>query len=804
MTSREIAVENIPARLRELPRWVCWKVVERGGKPTKCPVSASSGANADSTDAATWVTFDEVQAAFRGNDALAGVGFVFAPDDGLCGVDLDDSIDPATGELKPWAREIVERLNSYTEISPSGGGVKIFLGAKKPGDRCRKGYHDGEVEMYSAGRFFTVTGRRIDAVSAEVESRQAELDEIYHLVFGDTQTAPAPPRSQEPVAASGLSDDEIIRKACTSRKNGAKFTALWEARWNDFFNSASEADSSVVFTLAFYTKDAAQIDRLFRRSKLYRPKWDEVHGADTYGRTTIAKALDKVTGQYQPRKRRQNASATRSAQPGAAAPSGDQTVIPLGQRDPASGKLVLSAKRTLPTAEAYVREFHSHTDSRTLHNYAGLLMAWQDNRYAEVEDEAVKNRLQPWLHDAIQYVFNRKTQALELVPFDSNPGTVNAALESVRTFVHLPASITPPTWIGQAEGRPDAREVLACRTINLHIPTGKILPATPSLFATNALEFDYNAEAPAPEQWLEFLHQLWSNDEESIQLLQEWFGYCLTVDTAQQKMLMLDGPKRSGKGTIGRVLQRLVGAANVAGPTTRSLAGAFGLQPLIGKSLAIVSDARFSGEDMITVVERLLCISGEDALTIDRKHIGSVTMKLPTRFVFLTNELPRFTDASAALAGRFMILRLTQSFYGREDPSLTGRLLAELPGILLWSLHGWERLRKRGRFIQPQSAEDAIRDLEDLSSPVGAFVRDRCTVAPGRSIETGELFAAWKDYCQDMGRDHVGTVQTFARDLRTSVPELRVTQPRSGSLRRRWYEGIDLAQPDGQERVGSD
>src|SRR5690606_19462785 len=111
--------------------------------------------------------------------------------------------------------------------------------------------------------------------------------------------------------------------------------------------------------------------------------------------------------------------------------------------------------------------------------------------------------------------------------------------------------------------------------------------------------------------------------------------------------------------------------------TTGSLAGNFGLQPLIDKSLAIVSDARFSGPNVATVVERLLCISGEDTLTIDRKFLGAVSMKLATRFMFLSNELPRLADSSTALAGRFLVLRLTRSFYGHEDHSLTEQLLEE-------------------------------------------------------------------------------------------------------------------------------
>jgi putative DNA primase/helicase len=464
----------------------------------------------------------------------------------------------------------------------------------------------------------------------------------------------------------------------------------------------------------------------------------------------------------------------------------------LGARDPDTGRLVLSPRRTLPTAEAFLREFHTHVEGRTLLGYAGLLMAWRDNRWGEVEDETLKHRLQTWLHEALRYVFNKGIGEMMLADFESNPGTIGAALDSIRTRAHLPALVTPPVWLSEAGDRPPAREILACRTLNLHIPTGRILSATPALFTTCALEFDYDPDATVPRNWLKFLNDLWDDDRESIALLQEWFGYCLTADTSQQKMLLLVGPRRSGKGTIGRILALLIGEGNRCGPTVSSLAGAFGLQPLIGKSLAIVSDARFCGDDISTVAERLLCISGEDPITIDRKYLTAVTLRLPTRFMFLSNDLPQFTDASGALAGRFMVLRLTQNWFGREDLGLEARLTAELPGILLWALQGWVRLHERGRFVQPASSDDVIRELEDLTSPVGAFVRERCVVGSSHSVEAGDLFAAWKEYCASVGRDHVGTAALFGRNLRAVVPGLHVSQPRTDFGRTRWYEGICL------------
>ncbi len=136
----------------------------------------------------------------------------------------------------------------------------------------------------------------------------------------------------------------------------------------------------------------------------------------------------------------------------------------------------------------------------------------------------------------------------------------------------------------------------------------------------------------------------------------------------------------------------MVGKKNVAGPTLNSLSGDFGMAPLIGKSLAIISDARLSGRDGNIVVERLLSISGEDTLTVNRKYKDQWCGKLPSRLHVISNELPKLGDASAAIVGRILLLPLSQSWLGKEDYDLELRLHSELSGILNWCLDGLERL----------------------------------------------------------------------------------------------------------------
>src|SRR5262249_32832953 len=159
----------------------------------------------------------------------------------------------------------------------------------------------------------------------------------------------------------------------------------------------------------------------------------------------------------------------------------------------------------------------------------------------------------------------------------------------------------------------------------------QLLPHTPLYFNQVAVPFDYDPTAPPPRRWHGFVDELWPNEPEAIDAMGEWLGYVIRGPTHPAKILPHRGPTPRRKGGIPRIESALVGRQNVAGPTLNSLAGEFGLAPLIGKSLAIISDARFSGRDSSVVVERLLSISGEDTLTVNRKYRDQWTGKLPTR-----------------------------------------------------------------------------------------------------------------------------------------------------------------------------
>ena len=375
----------------------------------------------------------------------------------------------------------------------------------------------------------------------------------------------------------------------------------------------------------------------------------------------------------------------------------------------------------------------------------------------------------------------------------------NEVVHALKARSFLSPLVEAPSWLPAGADQlydvlyGDGHEFLPCENVLLHLPTLSRVSHTPHLLAFNALDFAYQAEAPEPAQWTQFLQSLWPDDSEAIATLQEIFGYFLSGDLRQQKLFLLVGPKRAWKGTIARVLRMLLGAANVSGPTLASLGQPFGLEPLIGKRAAIVSDARLGGgADQNAIVERLLSISGEDAIQVPRKFKSAWEGKLGVRFLVLSNELPRFTDASAAIASRFLILTLKQTFYGREDQGLTDRLIGELPGILNWAIAGWQRLAGRGHFMMmPTSSKASADALEELSSPIKAFINEMCAVGLTCRIARGDLFGAWVAWCIRNGHP-AGSSQAFGVRLHAAVPDLRDIRPRERGKPVRMYSGISI------------
>lgn len=454
--------------------------------------------------------------------------------------------------------------------------------------------------------------------------------------------------------------------------------------------------------------------------------------------------------------------------------------------------LILDPENPLDSARRFVDRYYRNGGQRTLHLYQGVFRAWSNAAYSTLEDGEINCKLYGLL-DAAQRRQKVRDGAEAIVPFKPTKAKVANVFDALKAEAFLPGSVIPPRWLDGA-GPVPAHEIAACANCLVHLPTDRTFPHTPNFFSLNALPVPYLPEKGAPEQLHRFLDDLFDDDVERRDTLQEIFGYFLTADTRQQKIPYIVGPKRSGKGTLGRLFTGLLGPANVCNPTLASLQSNFGLSALLGKQLAIITDARLGKADQHVVAERLLSISGEDGIDIDRKYTAPLTgVRLPTRFLIMTNELLRITDVSGALASRFIVIPLTESFYGREDLGLTDRLLGELPQVLNWAIAGWRRLQERGRFVQPSVALEAIQELEDLSSPVSAFLRECCEVGAAFQAECHEVYEAWQKWCKDTGRERVSNRETFGKDLRAALPGIKKpSNVRTDGGRVRVYNGLRL------------
>lgn len=473
-----------------------------------------------------------------------------------------------------------------------------------------------------------------------------------------------------------------------------------------------------------------------------------------------------------------------------------------GQHSPRSGAVAAGAavpvmfpppSAPLDVARQLYEDF-TRQGLQTLLHWRGEFMRWHGSNWSEFDAAELRSHVYHVLGDA-EYeheITVKGVTATEDRPWRPDKRKVANVVEALAAVGHLPSHNDPPSWIAaHSAAETSAAQMISCRNGLLDLSRRVLVGHTPALFNLVSVPFDYQPDPGEPRAWLDFLTTIWPDDPESVALLQEYLGYVLSGRTDMQKMLLLIGPTRSGKGTIARMLTELVGRLHVAGPTMASLGTNFGLSPLLGKPLAIISDARLGDTPAHTVVERLLSITGEDMLTVDRKFRDPWSGKLPTRFVVLSNELPKFRDASGAIANRLLILQMKTTFLGREDRTLDNRLRAELPAILLWALEGLDRLTARGRFTVPDSSRDSATLMMDLASPVSAFVRECCQRGPTESAPVDDVYDAWKHWAEDNGHQS-GAKSTFGRNLRSVVPEIKISQPRTDAERVRIYAGISL------------
>lgn len=769
----EPIVDGISEELRELPRWVCWKYEWRegakggAGKYTKVP-KRFGRTNASSTKPETWTTFGKAYDVFdRSRDLLDGIGFVFADSvDDIMGIDLDNARDPETGEPLEWAQPIIDHFwGTYMEVSPSGKGFKIFTRGKMPGDGGRKTpYGGGEVEMYSSGRYFTVTGHRYGERTALLDTQES-VEWLYREVYGKADEEKRAKRGKRNgkgsreikkrgrsseaaaivLAAQGFDgeDTELLEKAFAA-KNGGKLKRVFEGDCSGY-KSQSEAEMALANMLAFWSgPDPIRLESLMRQSALVRDKWDTQRGSSTYIADTVANALDGQTKFYSPVSREH-------ADEIDAVPEARALLDVHGRDD--QGRLTLRYHR---------QDFYQHVG----------------RRYSVRSIDDIRAAVVPWLDERY---------------FKLTRSTVANVVAMLQAECHIPSTTDSPVWLGEGPRYPN---LIAVHNGLLDIEAAvagadsPLRPHTPEWFSTVCLAYSYDPKARCP-LWERMLLRNLSGDLERIALLQEFIGLCLSRSTDFQKFLMLLGEGGTGKSSVLAGIIALLGMPNISSVALERFGERFALFQMLGKLANVCAEI---GETDKVAEGILKALTSGDPHEFERKGRDCITAVPTARLVFSTNNFPRFTDRTGGIWRRLILVPFNEVIPDHEkvvgmDKPEWWQQQGELPGLLNWAIEGLRRLRQQGRFTESAVVKTTVAEYRQESNPAAIFLQDHYRENEHGLEPKSEVYERYQQWCAKTSHRPL-TDANFAREVSRQFPRVTQERPRVGGKPVRCWVGI--------------
>ena len=754
-TSLPVQLAKIPLELRKVPRWVMWSFVEVGDgdnkRWAKMPLQVT-GRSASSTNPATWTDFITVEQAYN-TKKFDGIGFVFSHDDDLVGIDLDDCYDEQTGAfINAAMQQLAGQISGYMEVSPSGTGVKIFTRSNPFASHAD---HSIGFEAYANSRFFTVTGHHISGVIPdEVQDLTSVIPERTIRHTGDAFGDYTPPLDGWTITRV---EEELLSKL-DPECGYAEWLKVGAILHHQFGGDveACEAWDRWSSTGASYTSTG---------DYSCENKWRTFRGSGA--------TLRSLTFQV-------NQGARTEAL--------------------ARGEIILDSG-TMNHARTFLDNFYSSEEGYSLVHYADDFFIYVGTHYEIIEEATIRSKVYTFLDKC-----KKAGKQGALTPFNPNPSSVSGAIDAIKSIVHLAnhPNTKPPIWLdGYAKSKPSASKLISLQNGIFHLEDSILMPHSLGFFTQNSLPFAYDQSAVC-STWDTFLKSVWSDDQDSIDTLQEMFGYILSGDTRQQKFFNIIGPRRSGKGTINKVLVALLGQHNTVAPELGELCDTFGLQPWLGKLLASFTDARAPERNRSAVVSQLLRIVGGDTITVNRKNKEAWNGYLPTRLVIYSNEVLQLTENSNALTGRMIVLKMTKSFFNKEDTELAHKLEQELGGIFNWAMEGLKRrIARGGHFIQPQSGKEYLDLMAELGNPLAVFAETALDFNPTSTVRKEDVFACYKHWALKKSMAP-GTEQAFKRRFLAATQEqfVKSEEIRQNGERVSVYLGVSL-KPKAQKYIDS-
>jgi putative DNA primase/helicase len=744
--------EALPKELKDRGAFCLWKYEERDGRRTKVPYQIS-GLKADSTNKDTFTEFTSATSHMVGYDGI-GIG-VFGD---VCAIDIDHCVE--NGVFSNMAEAIIAQMDSYTEYSPSGIGVRIlFKATLQTYDKGRYYINNQKIglEVYVAGytnRFVTVTGNHISGSGLEERTEAlAEVLDKYMKKANKPKTALITPGSY-------LSDESVLEKAASS-KQADKFNALWNGQFPDG-ESHSEADSALCAMLSFWCGgDIEQMDRLFRMSGLYRKKWER----NDYRKSTLSKAVAICSDFYKPAGKSTAADDFNDLQ---------QTVNSLNPaendrypwNDIGNGILFADVFKAIARYVPERKQWFIYDGTRWVSDTGSLkamelckALANAVMRYAlEIHDEHKRkgyiDHCKKWQsrHTRITILLDAQSvYPISMQDFDSNRYLFNCD-----------------------NGTLDLRTM----EFREHSADDRLTKITPVEYLPGAKSCRYEL----------FITEIMSGDMEKAQFLQKAIGYSVSGDTRFECMFFLYGETtRNGKGTLMESILRVMGDyGRAVRPETIALKHNVNSQNpsediarLAGIRLANISEP---SRGLLLNAAQVKSMTGNDTLNARFLHENSFDFQPQFKLYVNTNYLPVITDTTLFTSGRVLIIPFDKHF---EEWEQDKGLKAEFgrpevqSAILNWMLEGYRLLQAEG-LIPPQSVIDATQAYYHDSDKIAQFAEDCLVPDPRAETKTSELYDAYRTWCAGNGC-YVENNKNFISELRKfDVGKVIRKRPKTG------------------------
>ncbi len=422
--------------------------------------------------------------------------------------------------------------------------------------------------------------------------------------------------------------------------------------------------------------------------------------------------------------------------------------------------------------------------------YKGQWLRYIHGRYQKQAIELLRGELYRYLDGRLCRKIDHDGN-ITIAPYEPTRAKVSDIFDALNGW--CPITKDPPLWLDDKE-HPDPVNLISFKNGILNLDdymSGEInlTPATPAFFTMNVVPYDFD-DTLESEEWMEFLNDIFNEDETKINLLAEWMGYNCVPDMSHEKMMIFTGRPRSGKSTVLEAMRSMLGYEQCCETSFQSLCGQFGLQPLEGTLAALIGDAKTpqAGQSN-AALEKLLQIVGGDPVTINRKGVTQVPIvQLKCRFTMAMNELPAFADHANALEPRLNLLHFENSYIGREDRFLKARLNKEAAAgkLMNFALRGLKRLRENRVFTVPASSVVLQDQFRAISSPIYEFMDECCEFATAHEdqdaaafwADKNQMYDVWRGWSRANGRA-VGMKAQFFQRFLTACPGLYESQQQS-------------------------